>query len=323
MNRPDYFNVIEERLNLLALRIISRGRLNILDFHGHSENFYQFLLNEVYGWEVTNENDVKQNVEAIDLVDYTNKLVLQVSSTASKQKIESSLSKDSIKKYKGYTFKFVSIARDSDELRKDTFKNPHGIAFIPAFDIIDKNSILSKIRGLNIYDQERIYKFVKKELVNEIDPLKLESNLAAVINILSKEDWNKKELVGEINSFEIDRKISHNNLNSAITIINDHSLHHTRVDKIYTEFDLQGSNKSNSVLSTIRQEYAKLKGNLSDDDLFFAIISKVQEKVLNSSNYTSIPFDELELCINILVVDAFIRCKIFENPENYNHATTR
>lgn len=322
MNRPDYFNVIEERLNLLALRIISRGRLNILDFHGHSENFYQFFLNEVYRWEVTNENDVKQNVEAIDLVDHTNKLVLQVSATASKQKIESSLSKDSIKKYKGYTFKFVSIARDADELRKDTFKNPHGITFNPATDIFDKNTILSKIRGLNINDQVRIYKFVKKELVNEIDPLKLGSNLATVINILSKEDWNKKDSEGEINTYEIERKISHNNLNSAKIIIDDYSLHYSRVDKIYTEFDSQGSNKSNSVLSTIRQEYAKLKVSLSDDELFFAVISKIQEKVLNSSNYTSIPFDELELCINILVVDAFIRCKIFENPKDYNYAIT-
>lgn len=162
MNRPNYFNVIEERINLLALRIISRGRLNILDFHGHSENFYQCFLNEVNGWQVTNENDVKQNIEAIDLVDHTNKLILQVSATASKQKIESSLSKDTIKNYKGYTFKFVSIARDTDELRKETFKNPHGISFNPASDIIDKNSMLSKIRGLNINDQERIYKFIKK-----------------------------------------------------------------------------------------------------------------------------------------------------------------
>ena len=92
------------------------------------------------------------------------------------------------------------------------------------------------MRGLNINDQERIYQFVKKELVNEIDPLKLESNLATVINILSKEDWNKKEAVGEINSFEIDRKISHNNLNSAKIIIDDYSLHYIRVDKIYSEF---------------------------------------------------------------------------------------
>ncbi|NQU86991.1 MAG: SMEK domain-containing protein [Mariniphaga sp.] len=322
MNRPNYFNTIEERLNLLALRIISRGKLNILDLHGHSENFFQFFLNEVYGWTVTNENDIKQNVEAIDLIDRTNKFVIQVSATASKQKIETSLSKNSIKSYKGYTFKFVSIASDADELRKNTFKNPHGISFNTVTDIIDKNSILSKIRGLHITDQERIYMFVKKELVMEIDPMKLETNLATVINILSKEDWDKKEPVAEINSFEIDRKISHNNLDTAKTIIKDYSVHYGRVDKIYTEFDAQGSNKSSSVLSTVRQEYAKTKGSLSDDQLFFEVISKVQEKILNSSNYTSIPFDELELCINILVVDAFIRCKIFENPDEYNYATT-
>ena len=94
MNRPAYFNFIEERLNLLAQRIKSRGRLNLLDFNGHSEYFFQFLLNQVYKWDVVNENDVKQNVEAIDLVDHTNKLILQVSATSSKQKIESSLSKD-------------------------------------------------------------------------------------------------------------------------------------------------------------------------------------------------------------------------------------
>ena len=322
MNRPNYFNVIEERLNLLALRIISRGRLNILDFHGHSENFYQYFLNEVYGWTVTNENDNKQNVEAIDLIDHPNKIVIQVSSTSSKQKIESSLSKVSIKNYVGYTFKFVSIARDADDLRKDTFKNPHGISFTPSTDIIDKNSILSKIRGLHINDQKRIYQFVKEELVAEIDPMKLESNLATVINILAKENWDKSESVAEINSFEIDRKISHNNLNATKVIIDDYTVHYGRVDKIYTEFDSQGSNKSSSVLSTIRQEYAKAKSNLTDDQLFFAVISKVEEKILNSSNYTSIPFDELELCINILVVDAFIRCKIFENPDSYNYATT-
>lgn len=153
-------------------------------------------------------------------------------------------------------------------------------------------------------------------------PMKLESNLATVINILSKEDLAKSELVTEINSFEIDRKISYNELNSSRVIIEDYVIHYGRVDKIYTEFDLQGSNKSSSVLSTIRQEYAKAKSKLNNDQLFFEVISKVTEKVLNSSNYTSIPFDELELSINILVVDAFIRCKIFENPSNYNYATT-
>ena len=322
MNRPDYFNVIDERLSLLAFRIINRGKLNILDFHGHSENFYQYFLIEVHGWTVENENDKKQNVEAIDLIDHTNKFVIQVSATASKQKIETSLSKDSIKNYKVYTFKFISIARDADDLRKNTFKNPHGIKFTPSSDIMDVKSILAKIRGLHPDDQKRIYEFVKKELVAEIDPMKLESNLAAVINILSKEDLDKPDSALEINSFAIDRKISHNNLNAAKVIIDDYRVHYGRVDRIYSEYDSLGSNKSKYVLSTIRQEYAKAKSNLNDDQLFFEVISKVQEKVLNSSNYTSIPFDELELCVNILVVDAFIRCKIFENPNNYNYVTT-
>ena len=323
MKRANYFNVIEERLNLLASRIVSRGRLNILDFHGHAENFYQYFLNEVYGWTVANENNNKQNAEAIDLIDHTNKFVIQVSATATKQKIESSLSKDSIKNYTGYTFKFVSIARDADDLRRVTFKNPHGINFTPSLDIIDKNLILSTIRGLNIVDLERIYKFVNKELATDIDPMKLETNLASVINTLSKEDWDKTESVSEISSFEITRKISHNNLNAAKAIIDVFTVHYGRVDKIYSEFDSQGSNKSNSVLSTIRQEYARAKSNLTDDQLFFEVISKVEEKILNSSNFSQIPFDELELCVNILVVDAFIRCKIFENPDHYNYAITR
>jgi hypothetical protein len=321
MNRPDYFNVIDERLSLLSYRIERRGKLNILDYHGHAEYFYQYFLNEVYSWDVTNENDIKQNVEAIDLIDHTNKYIIQVSATASKQKIESSLSKHSIINYTGYTFLFVSIATDADDLRKKTFRNPHGINFNPSSDIIDIKSILTRIRGLHIDDQERIYKFVKKELVTEIEPMKLETNLATVINILSNEDWDKSEPVTEIDSFEIDRKITHNNLDGAKAIIDDYMIHYGRVDKIYSEFDSQGSNKSSTVLGTIRLEYAKAKNNLTDDQLFFEVVAKVQDKVLNSINYSSIPYDELELCVNILVVDAFIRCRIFENPANYNYAT--
>ncbi len=321
MNRPDYYNVIEERLSILAYRISLRGKLNILDFHGHSENFYQHFLNEVYGWRVINENENKPNVEAIDLIDHTNKFVIQVSATATKQKIENSLSKDSVKNFNGYTFKFVFIGKEADVLRKGTFRNPHNINFIPSADIIDVVSIMKKIKGLNSDDQKKVYNFVKKELIPEIDTMKLELNLTTIINILAKEDWDKSEPVAEISSFEIDRKISHNNLNATKTIIEDYIVHYGRVDKIYTTFDSEGSNKSSSVLSTIRLEYAKAKINLSDDGLFFEVISKVQSKVINSSNYQSMPFDELELCVNILVVDAFIRCKIFENPNNYNYAS--
>ena len=60
---------------------------------------------------------------------------------------------------------------------------------------------------------------------------------------------------------------------------------------------------------------------LSNDGLFLKVIEKVIIIVINSANYVEIPIDELELCVKVLVVDAFVRCKIFENPENYQYAT--
>ena len=322
MNRTYYFNFIEERLNVLADRIKSRGKLNILDFNTHSETFYKYFLKELYQWEVENINENEKNFEAIDLIDHNNKFIIQVSATATKQKIENSLSKNSINNYIDYTFKFISIAKDAKNLKNNTFKIPPNIHFNPSKDIIDKDAILSKIKELHIDDLIKIYEFIKKELVFEIDPIKLVSNLATVINILSKENLNTNESVAEINSFEIEKKISYNNLNDSKIIIKDFSVHYNKLNKIYAEFDLQGKNKSYSVLSFIRQEYAKIKNKFTADALFNEIISKMKETVLNSNNNNVDIGEELDLCVNIIVVDAFIRCKIFENPNNYNYVTT-
>ena len=323
MNRTQYFDYIEEKLNFLALRINVRGRYNILNLHVHSENFYLHFFNDLFGWKLENLNKSQQNVEAIDLIDHTNKFIIQISATNTKAKIESALSKNILTKYPTYRFKFISITKDATDLRKSTFSNPHNLAFVPKVDIYDTASILNHIISLSVEKQKQVYEFIKQELGNEIDLVKLDSNLASIINILSKEDWDNTENSNQINSFEIDRKINHNNLITSKLIIDDYSLHYGRVDKIYTEFDSLGLNKSSSVLGNIRKEYIKAKGILNDDNLFFEVIQKVQEKIqTTSANYVQTPIDELELCVNILVVDAFIRCKIFENPENYNYATT-
>lgn len=67
MNRTRYFNYIEGKLSILATRIEIRGRLNILDFHLHSEDFYVHFFNKLFDWKLNNLNAVKQNIEAIDL----------------------------------------------------------------------------------------------------------------------------------------------------------------------------------------------------------------------------------------------------------------
>jgi hypothetical protein len=107
------------------------------------------------------------------------------------------------------------------------------------------------------------------------------------------------------------------------SIIEEYRVYYKKVDEKYSEFDQQGLNKSYSVLRSISKEYLKLKGSGSADEIFEAVIERTKDKVLESANFIEIPIDELELCVDILVVDAFIRCKIFENPEQYNYVATR
>ncbi|TAL69134.1 MAG: hypothetical protein EPN82_07460 [Bacteroidetes bacterium] len=322
MNRTKYFNYIEEKLNILAARIYTRGKLNVLDLHVHSENFFLHFFNELFGWNLENLNTNLQNVEAIDLIDHENKIIIQVSATNTKAKIESALKKDILKKYSDYNFKFISISKEANNLRIITYTNPHGINFNPSNDIYDIASILNNIKSLKIEKQKSIYQLIKKELGNEVDIIKLDSNLATIINILSVENWDKNDQPISTNSFEIERKISFNNLNTAKLVIEDYKIHYNRVDKKYSEFDALGVNKSSAVLATIRTEYIKNMKAITDDELFYLVIDNIKEKVIQSANYVQIPIDELEICVNIFVVDAFIRCKIFKNPENYNYVTT-
>lgn len=322
MNRNPYFNYIDEKLHVLARRIETRGKLNMLDLHLHSENFYLHLLNLLYGYSLENLNKKLQNVEAIDLIDHTNKIVVQVSATCTKQKVESALAKKLLNDYKDYSFKFISISKDASDLRKKTFKNPYSLIFVPTTDIVDITSVLNTTLSKKAVEIKEVYRFIKEELGGEVDVVKLDSNLASVINILSKEKWDETNESESVNSFEIERKITHNDLKDSKDIIDEYCVFYKKVDEKYSEFDTLGVNKSTSVLRSIRKEYRNLKNSGTADFVFQEVIEKIKEKVLESPNFEEIPIDELELCIDILVVDAFIRCKIFENPQNYNYASS-
>lgn len=325
MNRASYYNYIEELLITLCTRVELRGKLNILDYHVHSENFYRDLFNKLYALQLENKNTIIHNIEAIDLIDNTNNIVIQVSATNTKAKIDSALSKPLLASnlYSGFNFKFISIAKDANHLRTQTYNPPLGISFSPSNDIYDAKSILNDISNLSIERLRIVYQLIKSELGKETDLLRLESNLSSVINVLSKENLACIDTNVNINSFEIERKIDFNCLQTSRSTIEDYKLYHHIVSKIYTEFDKFGCNKSFSVLNTIRNEYRKHSSELSSDELFNLIITDITERIQHSSNFEKIPQEELEVCVGILVVDAFIRCKIFENPNNYVYATTR
>lgn len=321
MIQQDSFNSIEKRLSWLATRLELRGALNILDLNIHAENFYIHFLKILYGWELDWLGAVDPRAPAIDLVDSKQQFVVQVSATATKQKINSALSKVG-EKYKGWQFKFVAIAKPNNQLRKETYAIPHDLKFDPKNDIFDCVSLLAAISALPPSRIASVDEFLRTQLVIEPDPSKVESNLASIIKLLAGEDWSSQTAPIQTIPYEIPSKIAYNGLNRSRELIDDYKVHYHRLDRLYSEYDHQGRNKSLSIRNGIRNEYLSLDEGMPADDRFFATISKVQRRVLASANHVQIPDEELEMSVGILVVDAFIRCKIFKNPEEEGHANT-
>lgn len=323
MNRSKYFDYIEDKINFLSYRIKNRGKINLLDLNIHSETFFAEMLNKVLNLKLKNMNAIKQNVEGIDLIDEENKVIVQVSSTNTKTKIQNSLKKNIIKRYSDYRFIFVPIVGDSRNLRNKEIANPYGINFNISEDIYDLPRILRMILNMSIQNQKDFYAFIQDELGDDIDIVKVDTNLATIINILAEENLTNV-YSPQINDYEIERKIDFNNLQNAKGIIENYKVYYSKLDEKYKEFDKQGANKSLSVFSTLFKQYNLLKRKIDDDvELFYTLIDEVVKYIQNSKNYAEIAYEELEMCVCIIVVDAFIRCKIFKNPKGYNHVATR
>ncbi|BDR65327.1 ABC-three component system protein [Clostridium tetani] len=325
MNRQNYYNYIHEKLMVLFYRLKNNGRLNLLDLNIHSENFFAELFNIIFKYSLINMNAINQNVESIDLIDSKNKIIIQISSTCNKRKIEKTLSKSSLEKYYklGYRMKFIFIIDTAKNLIGKNYENPFEISFNSKEDIFDINTIMKEIANMGIDNQKLVYDFVRKELGQEPDIVKVDSNLATIINILAEEDFSDIDSSINHNKFNIDKKIAYNNLETVRDIIYDYKIFYSKIDEKYKEFDKQGKNKSFSVFQTIRREYTKLITNATytEDQIFLKIMDKLMILIQNSKNYLQIPYEELEMCVGMVVVDAFIRCKIFKNPEGYNYVT--
>ena len=317
MNRTRYYNYIEEKLNFLAYRIETRGKVNLLDLNIHSETFFAELFNILYDYNLVNLNCIKQNAEGIDLIDTKNKIVIQVSATCTKEKIENSLNKGIYLFYKDYNFKFISISKEvSNKLRITKFENPYNLIFNSQEDILDSTTLLRYILNLEIDKQKILFEFIKKELGEEINTVKVDSNLAEIINVLAKEDLDLKNTKINTTTFVIEDKINYNNLNGVRELINDYKIFNVKLDQKYAEFDREGINKSTSIWQIIRRQYIKLRNEKKDsEEIFYGVVENIIKIIEESSNYRVLPFEELEMCVDILVVDAFMRCKIFENPE--------
>lgn len=325
MNRSRYYNYIDEKMVALVTRINNRGQVNLLELNIHSENFFSDFLNVFYDYNLQNANAISQNIAAIDLVDNKHKVIIQVSSNATKSKVEGTLKKELIKQYSDYQFKFMALVNDVGTLKEKSFNNPHSITFDPIKDILDIKTLMKELVDAPIDKLKDLYVLVQKELGLEVDVRKLDFALTKIINVLAEEGFTVDTDDSETIPFEIDNKIEFNNLVSSRYIIEDYTIYHERLNDKYEVFDQEGVCKSYPILQLIRKHYFKLSKTIQDEDeVFFSIIDELIQLIQQSTEYDDeMLHEDLEVYVGIVVVDAFIRCKIFKNPKGYCYVTTR
>lgn len=137
------------------------------------------------------------------------------------------------------------------------------------------------------------------------------SLLGKIIRKLSEFEDENNSPASKPLSFQITEKISFNTVERHVWMIQKYSAYFGVVDMLYTELE---SGPMTKVLNSIQDCYlANRRPGASADDTLdrvqSALVERLQaEKVLDYS-------EDLEMCVRIIVVDGFMRCKILEEPK--------
>ena len=102
-------------------------------------------------------------------------------------------------------------------------------------------------------------------------------------------------------------------------LINDYKLYIGKLNAVYGEFVDNAMDYSFIILQTLSDMYSGYLGQFESNALFDKIVDNARELALKSKSAKDIPVDRVNVCINVIVVDAFIRCRIFEDPEGYSY----
>lgn len=177
------------------------------------------------------------------------------------------------------------------------------------------NNYLTPLGDINIYQESA----------------KITSNFSDIINILGKQlEVSDEVLQGPHNAFPIENKIRHNNLVSYKAVISELKMFVGKLTAIYDEFDKQSSlKKSNTLINIklhyihVREQFKKSNPDKSEievirenaDSIFSVVEGRLFQEIKHSANIQESQ-DTINISLAIIMIDAFMRCKILEEPED-------
>lgn len=315
-NSDKYIKQISNSLAILRIEIEQLNKINLTDYNIIAENFYRDLLN-FSGFELENLNEVKKNVDSIDLVDKTNKIAIQVTSRNDTTKIHDTIkgfhSNSDYNEYKRLIM--LLIGKSKLKYPKTDFTKNGLYPFNKETDIIDIDDIIEKYKSYDAKKLEPIADFLESEIDIKIGVKKTKSNevitIIKMIEFLS-DDKNYKE----INLIEIvdpDKKrlrfVEHFDFLMAkysdLYPIYAGTL--KEVKKI-SDIDSVRVKKINVYLRDLSDTYLA-KYNNNPKDALYELVNYFEEEISSSNTDYDI------LAIRFYLLDELINCNVFPNPE--------
>jgi len=176
-----------------------------------------------------------------------------------------------------------------------------------------------------LYTVERLKEMKKNhesQLLNERIN-KNPSMLKNTIVSLSTIDLMQYPDTSTLNVVDPTEKIAFNALKRNATLIREYSVYHSKLNTLYTEMERQGSIVKEKLLRVIKLTYDSVKssyvGDTKDwmqivrsnsDSIFDDVYSRLYAKLEAAETWE----EDIVLGLHIVMIDAFIRCKILEEP---------
>jgi len=144
------------------------------------------------------------------------------------------------------------------------------------------------------------------------------------INAIASIDIENETDSSSLNTFEIIKKIEYNSVKEYKYIIEEYNKYYGKLNSLYSELERQGSFKKEKLLKVIRNLYLRIKGEIvgGEENEFELIqqnadriLKEVEEKLWELIDKNQSNEDDIFIAIPIIVVDAFMRCKILEEPK--------
>jgi hypothetical protein len=182
---------------------------------------------------------------------------------------------------------------------------------------------VTKVDKLNIVvdnSTRNIYEAVKT----------LSSTLATVVNALGK-ILPEADVFVEIDEFSIEHKKDHNNVKEYRDIMDEYGPLTGKLAVVYSECEAEGTAITFNTLSNIRLQYLRVRKEfralypeltvievvrLHSDEIFERVEQRLLANVISSTNITA-PIESVHLSLQVVMIDAFIKCKILEHPSNH------